>query len=270
MQIRIHFSCSILCALLAVSSLPASPVAVRQLEGQLRGFLVLRAMDGTVIADGDLIQVTRGATVSSRLSFRFKDGSLQDETAVFSQRGRFRLLSDHLVQKGPSFKHPLDLSIHGSSGVVTVHYESDHGTNKTETSRMKLPPDLANGMVPILLKNLAADAPSTTVSMVVATPKPLLVKLEITSGGTDSFSTGGSSHKATRYVVKVKIGGVRGVLAPLVGKQPPDTSVWILGGNCPAFLKSEGPSYDGGPIWRIELVSPVWPSEGNGAKEGKK
>jgi hypothetical protein len=40
---------------------------------------------------------------SSRVFFRFKDGSMYDDTAIFSQRGSFRLLSDHLVEKGPSF-----------------------------------------------------------------------------------------------------------------------------------------------------------------------
>jgi len=56
-----------------------------------------------------------------------------------------------------------------------------------------------------------------------------------------------------------KIGGVAGVVAPLVGKQPPETHVWILEGEAPAFLKFEGPLYEGGPIWRIELTNPTWP-----------
>jgi hypothetical protein len=64
-------------------------------------------------------------------------------------------------------------------------------------------------------------------------------------------------------VVKVEIGGVAGVsgvVAPIVVKQPPDTLIWILTGKAPAFVKSESPLYTGGPIWRIELTSPVWPS----------
>jgi hypothetical protein len=32
--------------------------------------------------------------------FRFKDGSRHDETAVFSERQQFRLVRDHLIQKG--------------------------------------------------------------------------------------------------------------------------------------------------------------------------
>ena len=52
---------------------------------------------------------------------------------------------------------------------------------------------------------------------------------------------------------------IAGFVAPLVGKQPPDSHVWILEGEAPAFVKSEQPLYNGGPLWRIELVSPTWP-----------
>ena len=243
---------------LPAASLPAVSAAVRQMEGEVHGFLVLRTLDGAIVATGDSTQLTHGREVTNRLVFHFKDGSLQDETVVFSQSGQFRLLSDHLVQKGPAFKHPMDVSINGSTGQVTVGYKDDSGKDKTETARLKLPPDLANGMIPILLKNLASGARSAMASMVVATPKPLLVRLAITVEGEDSFSTGGAGHEATRYAIKVEIGGIRGVLAPLVGKQPPDTLVWMLGGACPAFLKAEGPSFEGGPIWRTEMVVPVW------------
>jgi hypothetical protein len=94
--------------------------------------------------------------------------------------------------------------------------------------------------------------------MVVFTPKPHLVRLAITPQGEEAFSIGGSSRKATHYVAKVEIGGAAGLVATLLGKQPPDTHVWILGGEAPAFVKSEGPLYLGDPIWRIELASPVW------------
>lgn len=236
----------------------ADPVVVRQMEGELHGFLVLRTVDGPIIADGELTEAPHGSEVTVRLVFHFKDGSLQDETSVLSQRGHFRLLTDHLVQKGPAFKHPMDVSINGSTGLVSVHSADDKGKEKVEATRMALPPDLANGIVPILLKNVVPGT-SATFSMVVATPKPIIVKLAITADGQDSFATGDVSHEATRYVVKVDIGGVRGVVAPLVGKQPPDTRVWILGGNCPTFVGSEGPMFESGPIWRTELVSPAWP-----------
>jgi hypothetical protein len=49
------------------------------------------------------------------------------------------------------------------------------------------------------------------------------------------------------------------LVASWVGKQPPDSHVWILGGEAPAFVKSETLSYMGGPMWRTELVAPTWP-----------
>jgi hypothetical protein len=252
-------------AIVEVATLAAQPVVVRQPEGAVRGFLVLRDPDGTIIANGDSIQLTRRGQVVNRLIFHFKDGSLQDETVVFAQSGHFRVLSDHLVQKGPAFKKPMDITTDALSGLVTVLYTDDNGQEKTEKAQMKLPPDLANGIVPILLKNLPSNAPSITESMVVATPKPLLIKLQIHAEGEDSFSAGQASHKATRYTVKVDIGGVRGVVAELIGKQPPDTYVWISQGDCPSFLKAAGPGFEGGPIWLTELVSPNWSDGGAGS-----
>lgn len=246
------------CLMNHTSALSADPVTVRYAEGEVHGFLTLRTLDGALIAGGDLIQANHGGRVTSELAFHFKDGSLQDETTVFSQAGRLQLLSDHLVQKGPTFKHPVDVAINATTGLVTVHSQDDNGKEKVETETLKVPPDLVNGMVPILLKNIAPGTQSTSASMIVATPKPLLVTLAIRAEGEDSFSTGGISHKATRYDVKVDIHGVRGVLAPLVGKQPPDTHIWVLGGSSPAFVKSEGPACEGCPIWRTELTSPVW------------
>ena len=245
--------------ILLAGVLSAEPVTVRQTEGALHGFLVLRTLNGTTIADGELTQITRGTQITSQLVYRFKDGSVQDETIVFSQTGHFRLLSDHLVQRGPAFKRQLDLSINVATGLVTVRYKDDKGRDKVESATLQLPPDLANGMVPVLLKNLAPGA-GTTVSMVVATPKPLVVKLVVSPEGEETFNTSVTPHKATRYAVKMEIGGIRGLLAPMAGKQPADSHVWILGGNCPAFVKSEGPSFEGGPTWRTELVSPLWPA----------
>jgi hypothetical protein len=123
----------------------------------------------------------------------------------------------------------------------------DDGKEKAASERFKLPPDIANGMTLTLLKNIRPNVTQTTVSMVAATPKPRLVKLLISPEGEDSFSVGGSSHKATRYVIKVEIVGIAGLAAPLVGKQPQDTHVWILGGDAPVFVKLEGPLYQGGP-----------------------
>jgi hypothetical protein len=245
------------------AALAAQPVAVRHTQGVIHGFLALRTLDGDLLASGDLTQVATGDRVTAELVFRFKDGSLHDETSTFSQHGTFRLLSYRLVQKGPTFKRQTDLTLNAATGQVTVRY-SDDGKEKVVTDQLKLPEELANGIVSTLVSALDPKTPKTTLALVASTPKPRLVKLGIYPDGDDSFSAGGQMLKATRYVVKVEIGGVTGAIAPIVGKQPPDTHIWVLGGKAPVFLKSEGPLFEDGPIWRIELASPVWPRGSSG------
>jgi hypothetical protein len=250
----------VLAGLVVAGALSAENVTVRHAEGVVRGFLLLRPPGGAVIANGDLVQFAKGDRVTTRLTFHFRDGSLQEETTVFSQRRQFRLLSDHLVQRGPAFPRPMDVSINATTGRVVVKHRDKDGEEKTIDEQMELPVDLANGMMISLLKNLSRDAPTTTtVSMLFATPKPQLVKLVITRAGEDSFSVGRASYKATRFNVHVDIGGLKGVLAKLFGKQPLDTSVWVLGGDAPGFVRSEGQFFQDGPVWRIELAAPDYP-----------
>ena len=251
-------SALLMCAMAANSE----PVPVRFTEGLVHGFLKLSTTAGVPLADGDLLQTARGTRVTSRLNFHFKDGSTHDETSVYSQQGRFRLESYHLVQTGPSFPRPLDMTI-DPSGVATVRYTDDHGQQKTERERLKMPADLANGMMLTLLKNVRPGAVPAELPLIVATPKPRVITLKLAPPGEESFSTGGTRRKALHYVVKVDIGGLAGFVAPIVGKQPPDSHVWILAGDVPAFVKSEQPFYMGAPLWRIELVSPVWPHAHN-------
>jgi hypothetical protein len=253
-----------LASLIMVSSvltgalLGASSVPVRYKEGLTHGFLVLSTLDGNPIAVGDLTEVAHGSKVTSHLVIHFNDGSLQDETTVFSQRQNFSLITYHLIQKGPMFPRPTEISVVTATGQVTVQYTDEKGEEKTENEHLKLPPDLANGLVLTLLKNLRPGNELPQLSIVVATPKPRIVKLSISSPGKDPFMLAGSRREALHYVIKVEIGGLAGLVAPLLGKQPPDAHIWISGGEAPTFVKSETLSYLGGPVWRTELASPVW------------
>jgi len=243
--------------LLLVRYASSEPVPVRFSEGLVHGFLVLSAADGSHLADGDLEQTVRGDRVTSRLVFRFTDGSLHDDTAVFSERRQFAFVSEHLIQKGPSFPQPIDMAV-ASDGQTTVKYVDSRGVPKTAAARFDTG-DLANGIILTLLKNVRPETAPKELSLIVATPEPRLVKLKISVAGTDSFSTGRRGRKAVHYVLTPDIGGVKGLIAPLVGKQPPDSHVWILEGDAPAFVKSEQPFFNGGALWRIELTSPAWP-----------
>jgi hypothetical protein len=169
-------------------------------------------------------------------------------------------LRNHLVQKGPSFKQELERSIDTSTGNVVARYTDDKGKPKTESQHMELPADLANGMFLVLMKNIDAAQPQT-VTVVGGEPKPRLVKVMITPDWKAPFLVGRSKREAIAFDLKPHIEGAAGVIAPLVGKQPADTHIWVFGGNVPAVLKSEGPLEPDGPIWRIQNVGPAWPSD---------
>jgi hypothetical protein len=241
-------------------SLTADPIPVRSSQGTFHGFLVLKTLDGKTLAAGDLVQVAHDDRITSRLTFHFRDGSIDDETTVFTQRKVFRLISDHHIQRGPSFPKPLDMTIDVASGQVT----SVDKDGKKVQEHFDLEPDVCNGLPLILLLNLDPGAPPSKLAMVAPTVKPRLVHVLLAGEGEDALTIGGVRHKATNFRIKIELGGVTGVVAPIVGKQPSDIHVWILGGPAPSFVKEEGQFYEGGPIWRIELTSPVFPASADG------
>jgi hypothetical protein len=260
MQLRTGFAAALLIVgLLWSGCSAAAPVAVRYREGLLHGFLSLRSSDGEILAIGDLMQTAKDDRVTSRLVFHFKDKSINDETVVYSQSGHFKLLNYKLIQKGPLFSQPLVMTIDAPANRVTVRYQDKHGKEKIKDTRISLPPDLANGMLVTLLKNLRQGELPSRVSFIAATPKPRLVKLNIASGGADRFSIGDSPRQAAHYIIKVDIGGIAGAVAPLVGKQPPDSHVWILEGEAPVVVRARTQFFNEGPVWQMDLVGPVWP-----------
>lgn len=248
----------LLCALPFCAT--AETVAAHHLEGTTHGYLTLRTEDGRIAAVGDLLQVVHGDRVTSHVVFHFKDGSTDDETTVFSQRGNFQLISDHHVQKGPFFSHPVDLTIEARSGQVTVRSTGKDGKEETQTEQMKLPADLYNGMIVPITENIGPNATEEDVSMIVATPKPRLVKLAISPKGDEPFSLAGFERRAQHYEIKIELGGAAGVVAPLIGKQPPNIEVWIEAGVVPGFVGEQGQIAEDSPIVSIQQTGPNMPA----------
>ena len=239
-------------AALTQAPLCAESVSVRCKEGTSHGFVVVRSVDGKILASGDSVQTVKGDRVTSQLTLHFKDGSLHEETTEFSQGAVFRLLSDHLREEGPSFPKPLDARVDVGKGLVSVREKE----GEAHESHLRLPEDLANGLLITILKNLPEADPRTTVQLVTTTAKPRIVKFTIRPQGATQFSAGGSAHEARHFVGHTDIGGLAGAVAPLIGKQPPDVNFWVMGGRAPAFVRFLGPLYEGGPVWSIELAAP--------------
>jgi hypothetical protein len=253
---RGRFAIGVTLGLVLAGSVWAEPIRVRKTEGVVHGFLVLRSLGGEVLADGDLVQVPKREGIDSRLTFRFRDGSLHDERVFFSQKEVLRLESYHLIQKGPSFPSPLEARLDRAKGRYEVH-QTKEGETEAEAleGTIELPEDVYNGMFFTMLKNLEAPA---TVSMVAFMPEPRVVSLEVASLGEEKFSIAKTPRKAVKYSLDIEVTGLTGVLAKLFGKDPEPLHTWMLPGDAPTFVRFEGFLYQGGPVWVIELTSPEW------------
>ncbi len=245
----------------------ANPVAVLRPEGPLNTRLVLKAADGPVLAAGDFSQQAAGGTITSRLVFHFKDGSLHEETTVYTQQGHFRVLNHHLVQRGPAFTRPLEMTVDAERSRVDVRYRSNDGEQQFSGGHVDLPQDLANGIVPVLLKN-APQGP-VTASMVVPTPSPQVVRLVMSPDAASSAVADRTTLPATHYIVKIEIGGLAGFVAPLIGLQPPDSDVWIARDEPAEFLRSRQPFYYRGPLWQVEVIATPPGSEPSASDNGQ-
>jgi hypothetical protein len=247
---------------LVIASVPlaspvhAAPVPVRFVEGVAHGFLVLSDTKGTRLASGDFLQTRQGEEVKCRLLLHFKDGSVHDETAVFTQHKVFILQSYHLIQKGAAFRDEMDVHME-RSGAYRVKVKPHKEAEKVLEGKLDLPQDVYNGMVPTIGKNIEKGR-AETVHIVAFTPTPRVIELEMVPDGEEKVHIGDLPKSASHYLLKPKLGLLLKMGAAILGKTPPDTHLWTIYTEVPAFVKLEGPLAVDGPIWRVELASPVW------------
>jgi hypothetical protein len=256
--LRLFLASAVVTVCMGFPHASAEPVPAAHKQGSMHGFLLLKSEDGKVIAIGDQTNTVRGDVIRSRLLFHFRDGSIDDEVTTFRQDSVFQLVRDHHIQKGPSFPQPLDMAVNVPAEEVMWREVKD-GKSQIKTEHMDLPNDLVNGMMSLTVENFPTKASEMKVSYIVVAPKPRVVKFSIKPDGEDRTLVGGLGRRAKRFTVHVEIGGMAGVIAPVVGKQPSDTKLWILDGDVPALVKMEGPLYEQGPIWTMVLTSPAWP-----------
>jgi hypothetical protein len=241
-------------AALLVSLAHAEPIKVKRVDGARRGFLNIRSQSGTLLGYGEYYEFVQGDRITARQTLHFKDGSLDDETSVFTQKTDFQFISDHHIQKGPFFKTATDATLE-ADGNYTIKTTGKDGKEKVETNHFDLPPDISNGMVGTLLPNLPDNIDEVSLGQVVPSGKGRLIKLKITPDGKRSFNiTPGVRRTANLYRVKLDLGGVVGVIAPIVGKQPADLQLWLLPGDVPLLLREVGQLSEGGPIVSLELA----------------
>jgi hypothetical protein len=184
-------------------------------------------------------------------------GSVFEESVSFTQQGVFTMQSYHLVQSGPAFGDDIDAEL-SHSGKYVVHARSHkNGVGHDYSGTLSMPGDVYNGMEATVAKNISTRQ-STSMHVVAFTPEPRMVDVVFAPTGTQRVSLGTHEETAVDFTVKPQLGAVMNVLAKLTRQLPPETHVWIITDDVPAFARSAGPMYTG-PVWRIALASPQWP-----------
>ena len=233
------------------------PVTVRYSEGTVHGFLELRTDQDSLLAHGDLLQVPGDSTLESRMILHFPDKSVFEETTTFTQHRVFRMETYHLVERGPAFAADLDASLSRDGHYVVASTSHKDGKVERYAGRLDLPTDVANGLPVVLAKNLRIGD-TAVVHLVAFTPKPRLIGLRIAYAATDTVMLGVHAELTAHFVLKPELGALTAFFAKLLGKLPPDSHVWLVMDQVPAFLRFEGPLYSG-PVWRLNLTTPTWP-----------
>jgi hypothetical protein len=232
-------------------------IPVRYVEGTVHGFLELTTEAGALLGHGDLLQTATRGGMASRMVFHFRNASVFDEAVTFTQHGVFALETYHLVQSGPAFAEDLDVSLSRSGSYLVKTKSHKDGEEHRYEGTLTLPPDVYNGMLVIIAKNAPARD-TTTVHLVAFTPQPRLVRLELAPSGSQRVLIGQHEETAVKFTLKPRLGALLLLGAKATGKAPPDSYVWIVTNDVPAFVRSEGPMYSG-PVWRVTLASPAWP-----------
>lgn len=238
---------------------PGAPVRVGFVEGAAHTFLVLSDGNAKAIAHGEWWQLAAGERLEVHLRFRFADGSLSHETFVLNQRRVFTLASYRLVQRGLRFPHNVDATIERPSGQYTItHRKRGDARDTVDSGQLDLPDDVYGGSVlPLLVRNFEPTV-TFNVHIVVFTPKPRVVRIDVKPSGDEKFMLGPAERTARRFVAHPELGRLTGILASLTGKTPPDLHIWMAGEMVPTFVRFEGPLYPGGPVWRIDSAGLRW------------
>lgn len=231
----------------------AEPVPVRHLQRPMHEFMVARSETGAIIARSEFSQVVQGDEVTLRLTYRFVDGSIDDETTTYRQKGTFRLVRNHHIQKGPFFAKPVDFAVEAAPGMAITRTTDKYGKIHVDSERMDLPDDLANGFVGTLLLNVPQKTAPFVAGILAPVGSGRLVRILISPEGVQPFHMNGQTLKAKVFRIHPELGGIVGVIVRLLGLQPKDVMVWVLESEEPAIVRIVGQLGGYGPVVSSEL-----------------
>jgi hypothetical protein len=250
---RSRFLVAAFFAVMLATAAPAEPISVTHIQLPRHATMVARSETGEIIAHVEFTETVQGDEVTMRLTYRFADGSIDDETTTYRQRSTFQLVRNHHIQKGPFFATPVDLTVEAANNMATFRTTDKDGNIHVESSHIGFPIDLANGFVGTLLVNVPPHTAPFRVGILTPVFGGRLIRILISPEGEQPFQKTGQTLEATVFRIHPELGGFLGMIATLVGLQPKDVMVWVLEGEKPAVMRVVGQMSGFGPVVSSEL-----------------
>jgi hypothetical protein len=192
-MVRRRFLVAVLLTIMLSTAAPAERISVKHIQLPRHEFMEARSETGKIIARAEFTQVVQGDEVTMRLTYRFVDGSIDDETTTYRQQGTFRLVRNHHIQKGPFFVKPVDFTVEAATGIATSRTADENGEIHVESEHMNLPDDLANGFVGTLLLNVPHNTMPFRVGILAPVGGGRLIRILISPESEQPFHTTGQT-----------------------------------------------------------------------------
>ena len=240
-------------AIALAAAAPAEKIPVKHIQLPRHEFMLARSDTGQIIARAEFTETVERDEVTMRLTYRFADGSIDDETTTYRQHGAFQLIRNHHIQQGPFFLKPVDFAVAAATGTATTRTADKSGAIHVESEHIDLPDDLANGFVGTVLLNVPPNAAPFRVGILAPVFGGRLIRILISREGEQPFQKAGQPLKATVFRIHPELGGILGWIAQLLNMQPKDVMVWILEGEQPAVVRVVGQLSGFGPVVSSEL-----------------
>jgi hypothetical protein len=116
----------------------AEQIPVRHVQSPTHRFVVARSEAGKITANVEFSQAVQGDEVTMHLTYRFWDGSINDESTTYRRQGTLRLVGHH-VQKGRLFAKPVDFTVEAATGIGALKLPPRH-SRRSGTARREFAP----------------------------------------------------------------------------------------------------------------------------------
>ena len=241
-----------LLVLLLAASVSAPGIPTRWPEGTLRGFPIVRAMDGRAIADGALTQVIEEGKLRAEGTYEFRDGRQIREVTLFEQHPRLRQLSWSWEERrgGELLRsYAVDLT----TGQATVRKRNGDSWDTWDDHLDGTAGAYVGVGFMYAIKNLTErldNGEKIELTAVVFTAKPRTVTVTVSRDQLGELTMAGRKLPAERYVIHPEVPWIARLFV-----KAPDQYLWFYRPSPPMFLRADIPLAEpSDPMIRIELI----------------